>query len=81
MRSLAGTGTLVRLALRRDRIRLAIWVVALVVVTLGTASAFKALYPTTASRLPFGCVRIPSSSRISRRPPRWWRPCGVCAVL
>lgn len=53
MSSLAGTGTLVRLALRRDRIRLAIWVVALVLVTLGSAAAFAALYPTVESRLPF----------------------------
>ena len=53
MSSLAATGSLVRLALRRDRIRLLIWVMALVLVVLGTASAFKALYPTPESRLPF----------------------------
>jgi ABC-2 type transport system permease protein len=49
--ALAGGGDLVRLALRRDRVRLAVWVLALTSLTLGTAAAFVELYPTEASRL------------------------------
>jgi ABC-2 type transport system permease protein len=47
---LVGTWSLVRLILRRDRVRLAVWVVLLVAVPLGTASAFIELYPDAASR-------------------------------
>jgi polyether ionophore transport system permease protein len=53
MSALTGTGELARLALRRDRVRLGIWVLALTSITLGTAAAFATLYPTTASRLQF----------------------------
>jgi ABC-2 type transport system permease protein len=51
--ALAGTGDLARLALRRDRVRLGIWVLALTSLTLGTAAAFVELYPTEGSRLQF----------------------------
>jgi ABC-2 type transport system permease protein len=50
MTTLAGTGALVRLALRRDRIILPIWIVLLTAVTVSTASAFAELYPTPESR-------------------------------
>ncbi|MGH2722647.1 MAG: ABC transporter permease, partial [Actinomycetota bacterium] len=53
MNALAGTGDLARLALRRDRVRLSIWVLALASLTVGTAAAFVELYPTEASRLQF----------------------------
>ncbi|GAB2804354.1 ABC transporter membrane-spanning protein [Streptomyces chlorus] len=42
--ALAGTRTLIRFALRRDRIRLPVWVLALFLGTLATAGNFKALY-------------------------------------
>lgn len=48
--SLAGTGTLVRFILRRDRIRMPVWILALTLGTVGTASSFPGLYPTAASR-------------------------------
>jgi ABC-2 type transport system permease protein len=48
--NLVGTGSLVRLILRRDRLRLAVWVVLLALVPLGTACAFIELYPDAASR-------------------------------
>jgi ABC-2 type transport system permease protein len=48
--TLEGTGRLIRLILRRDRLRLSVWVVLLVAVPLGTASAFIELYPDAASR-------------------------------
>jgi ABC-2 type transport system permease protein len=48
--TLVGTWSLVRLILRRDRLRLSVWVILLVAVPLGTASAFIELYPDAASR-------------------------------
>jgi ABC-2 type transport system permease protein len=48
--NLVGTWSLVRLILRRDRFRLAVWVILLALVPLGTASAFVELYPDAASR-------------------------------
>jgi ABC-2 type transport system permease protein len=47
--ALAGTGALVRLALRRDRILLSIWVLLLALIGIGIAAAFDQLYPTAAS--------------------------------
>ncbi len=48
MSALRGTGSLVRLALRRDRIRLSVWVIALVGVTAGSAKAVASTYDTPA---------------------------------
>ncbi|WP_055627691.1 ABC transporter permease [Streptomyces hirsutus] len=42
--ALAGTRTLIRFALRRDRIRLPVWVLALLLGTLMTANSFSTLY-------------------------------------
>ncbi|MEV6568006.1 ABC transporter permease [Streptomyces kronopolitis] len=49
-RQLAGTGTLLRLALRRDRVLIPAWVLGLGVVVAGTGSSFEVLYDTTARR-------------------------------
>lgn len=46
----AGTGILLRFALRRDRRRLAIWVLSLGGLTVYTAIGLGALYPTAADR-------------------------------
>ncbi len=51
MNSLVGTGSLIRLILRRDRIRLLVWIAVLALVPVSTASAFSGLYPTEAERL------------------------------
>lgn len=51
MSSLAGLGGLVRLALRRDRVRLLAWIGVLALVAVGTAAAFADLYPDETSRL------------------------------
>ncbi|MFJ6485030.1 ABC transporter permease [Streptomyces sp. NPDC091682] len=48
--TLAGTATLVRFNLRRDRIRIPVWVFALFIATAGTANNVKTLYPTAADR-------------------------------
>ncbi|MGA6170920.1 ABC transporter permease [Streptomyces sp. NPDC012600] len=46
----AGTATLIRFALRRDRVRLSVWLLALTLGTVGTASEYTTLYPTAAKR-------------------------------
>jgi ABC-2 type transport system permease protein len=48
--TLAGTRTLVRFALRRDRVRLPIWIFAIFLGTLGTASNFEQTYADAADR-------------------------------
>ena len=62
MSSLAGTGALVRLALRRDRVMIPAWVLVLLSLVTSTASAFRSLYPTPESRLQFagGIVHSPT---------------------
>lgn len=54
MSALRGTGTLVRLALRLDRVKLTVWILGLGLVVIATASAFQGLLPTVASRQQFG---------------------------
>ncbi|MDJ1138367.1 ABC transporter permease [Streptomyces iconiensis] len=49
-RTLAGTGTLYRFALRRDRVRLPVWILALFLGTLSTASNFKQVYADDEAR-------------------------------
>src|SRR5699024_1203914 len=44
------SGTLMRLIVRRDRIRIAIWIVAIVSLTFIVAEAFTGLYPPGADR-------------------------------
>ena len=50
MKALTGTASLIRLILRRDRSRLAVWILVLALVPIGTASAFAGLYPDQAIR-------------------------------
>lgn len=48
--ALTGTGTLLRLGLRRERIPLIAWILAVSVVAVSTVSAISTLYPGEASR-------------------------------
>lgn len=48
--SLTGTGTLLRLVVRRERLRLPIWIVATALVTMGSAASFATLYPSAQER-------------------------------
>jgi putative exporter of polyketide antibiotics len=50
MKTLAGTGGLVRLILRRDRIVLPIWIVLLVGIPMSYVQSFSELFPTPESR-------------------------------
>lgn len=45
MTTLTGLARLVRLILRRDRIRLAIWIVGLAAIVIGSAASLRPLYP------------------------------------
>ncbi|CAN5799306.1 exporter of polyketide antibiotics [soil metagenome] len=56
MSRFAETGRLIRLGLRLDRIRLALWVLGVGSLTYFTASAFRELYPTVASRAGFAAT-------------------------
>jgi ABC-2 type transport system permease protein len=51
MNAFTGTGSLVRLALRRDRVRLPVWILALAFFAVSSAAATVGLYPTEASRV------------------------------
>lgn len=50
--SFSGTRQLIRLALRRDRVVLPIWIVVLGIIPPSTVSTYESLYPTAASRAP-----------------------------
>src|ERR1700752_1478864 len=51
MTTLTGTGALTKLALRRDRIMLVIWIYALTAFVAATVYGFAKLYPTAAGRI------------------------------
>lgn len=51
MNALAGTGSLVRLAVRRDRIMLPVWTVVFFVTAVSGAATLAGLYPTVESRV------------------------------
>lgn len=48
--TLAGTGTLIRFNLRRDRVRLPVWLLALVLGTIGSAGSFEQNYASASDR-------------------------------
>jgi ABC-2 type transport system permease protein len=50
MNSLAGTGVLIRFILRRDRVRLPVWIVSIVGFVVLIAASFPGIYPTEADR-------------------------------
>ncbi|GGK32223.1 exporter of polyketide antibiotics [Caldalkalibacillus thermarum] len=54
----ANTGKLSRFIIRRDRIRIPVWLLALTTVTVATATAFTHLYPTQAERQALAEVMI-----------------------
>lgn len=51
MRPLAGLGTLLRLALRRDRVRLPMWILGLTTAIVATAASYPGIYPDAEGRL------------------------------
>jgi ABC-2 type transport system permease protein len=61
----AGTRVLIRLASRRDRIMLPVWVYVLIAASASTAYSFKGLYPTEASREQFATTINTTPSTIA----------------
>ena len=53
MSTLTGTGALVKMSLRRDRIMLVVWLYALTAFVASTVYGFRGLYPTVAGRIEF----------------------------
>jgi len=53
MKTLAGTGGLVRLILRRDRIVLPLWIVLLCAISISYVQTYGDLFPTPESRLKY----------------------------
>jgi ABC-2 type transport system permease protein len=88
---LAGTWHLTRLALRRDRVVLPIWIVLLSVVPASTVNTFTQFYPTAADRLALqaGANANPSYALLYGPPFDLttaggfiaWRMCGFLALL
>jgi len=70
MSALAGTAELVRLNLRRDRIVIAVCVVAFVAIALLTTSSIDNLYPTRADRVALGATIVdnPAISAVRGNP-------------
>ncbi|MEY9965081.1 ABC-2 type transport system permease protein [Streptacidiphilus sp. MAP12-16] len=60
--SLSGLGVLLRLALRRDKVMLPVWVYAAIGSVAATAVSFRKLYPSTAAREQFAASINTSSS-------------------
>ncbi|MEV0351468.1 ABC transporter permease [Nonomuraea sp. NPDC050680] len=56
MNAFAGTGVLVRLALRRDRVLLPVWIVVVAGVVFATASAIAEVYPDLSQRVALGAM-------------------------
>jgi ABC-2 type transport system permease protein len=48
--ALTGTGTLIRFILRRDRVRIPVWLAVLTLVQVGGAASYPGLYPTAEDR-------------------------------
>jgi ABC-2 type transport system permease protein len=65
MHAFAGTRVLIRLASRRDRIMLPVWVYVLIAASASTAYSFKGLYPTEASREQFAATINTTPSTIA----------------
>ncbi|MGW5949929.1 hypothetical protein ACWFRN_33725, partial [Streptomyces celluloflavus] len=89
-RPLAGTGTLLRLALRRDRLLIPAWVLALGLAVASTGSAFETLYATAAERAGLAASMNANSSLRALYGPVFsdsvgglvaWRMAGLGAVL
>lgn len=88
---LAGTWHLTRLALRRDRVVLPIWIVLLSIVPASTVNTFTQFYPTVADRLALqaGAHTNPSYALLYGPPFDLttaggfiaWRMCGFLALL
>ncbi|WP_067495372.1 ABC transporter permease [Actinoplanes sp. TFC3] len=62
---MTGTGSLIRLILRRDRFLLPLWAVLLPLVPVGYASSLRALFPTAAERAGYARVSADSAGFVA----------------
>lgn len=61
-RQLAGTGTLLRLALRRDRVMIPVWVAVILMMVLSMPGSLKSVYSTAAERADIAQSMVTNSS-------------------
>jgi ABC-2 type transport system permease protein len=91
MSAFAGTGQLVRLIIRRDRIRLVVWIAALAVTVVSTAQAFQDLYPDPRDLAKFAAGLQSNPAFVAINGPAYnletiggvtaWRIVGITAIL
>jgi ABC-2 type transport system permease protein len=78
---LAGAGALTRLAARRDRIMLPVWIYVLTILVVGTGYSFKGLYKTTASRESIAASIGRSTSNLALGGPLYGDSIGALTVF
>lgn len=88
---MTGTGVLLRLALRRDRLMAPLWILVIVALPVGTASAIAELYPEAGQRLALGVTIMSNPALQALTGPIYdaasvggltaWRATNVAAVL
>ncbi|HEY0639768.1 MAG TPA: ABC transporter permease [Pseudonocardiaceae bacterium] len=91
MSTLAGTGELIRLALRRDRVVIPVWLAGLVLPLYGSVASTAALYPTEAARAQAAGVIAANPAVVALYGPATdlhtlgglgaWKPSSFVAVL
>ena len=64
MTSLTGTLALIRLILRRDRIRIVVWVGSIVVLAALTVAGIKGLFPTEAAPVSYTHLTLPTNREV-----------------
>lgn len=66
MNAITGAGTLTRLALRLDRVRLLVWVLTIGILPMGTAAQYRTLYPDDSTiRQVAGVITNPSLEAVN----------------
>lgn len=76
-----GTATLVRFAARRDRVRLSVWLLALTLGTLATASEYTALYATAEKRAGVAATMDSPAALAMTGPRHYLSDYGIGAML
>ncbi|WP_098025025.1 ABC transporter permease [Streptomyces sp. st115] len=77
----AGTAALIRFALRRDRVRLPVWLLALVLGTLATASEYATLYATAEKRAAVAATMDSPAALAMTGPHHYLSDYGIGAML
>ncbi|WP_128817729.1 ABC transporter permease [Streptomyces sp. S063] len=77
----AGTAALIRFALRRDRVRLSVWLLALTLGTLATASEYTTLYATAEKRAAVAATMDSPAALAMTGPRRYLSDYDIGAML